>query len=88
MEKLAATFGWLCVETISSDLLAQDKSAAAFARLCVETPILRPVATVSSAAAFARLFCIETIVALCKTVLVNSQFLYGGVERLVSVCVL
>lgn len=43
---------------------------------------------IAQAATFWRLFGIETMVALRKTMLVNSQFLYGGVERLVSVCVL
>ena len=61
-------------------LLGYRTVAAASVRLCVETGLSPPIG---------RLRCLETIAALRnKTEPVNSQFLYGGVERLVSVCVL
>ena len=34
---IAATFGWLCVETTASKLSAQVSGAATFGWLCVET---------------------------------------------------
>ena len=34
---MAATFGWLCVETLKSKRDAQDRYAATFGWLCVET---------------------------------------------------
>ena len=33
----AATFGWLCVETLSSAAFSQGIKAATFGWLCVET---------------------------------------------------
>ena len=58
--KLAATFGWLCVETTPVVAGAGKNGAAAFGRLCVETLKNRQPPPQARAAAFGRL-CVETL---------------------------
>ena len=57
--KVAATFGWLCVETEYGNNKEGDKGAATFGWLCVETLFCQNLGNEKNAAAFARL-CVET----------------------------
>ena len=57
--KIAATFGWLCVETGKLTLKIKQHSAATFGWLCVETPMITVKNCEQWAATFGWL-CVET----------------------------
>ena len=56
----AATFGWLCVETMKDLQEAIGLQAATFGWLCVETPVRVTIPKLFRAATFGWL-CVETV---------------------------
>ena len=62
-DRSAATFGWLCVETVPSEHIVVTSVAATFGWLCVETRLI-PLHLIADGAATFGWLCVETWKAL------------------------
>ena len=78
---MAATFGWLCVETTIPKGGSQSNTAATFGWLCVETRITDSTTSYDLAATFGWL-CVETLHRLKKRRILSQPPSRGCVLKL------